>query len=53
MLIAAADPTGMRAAALIEGCRASPALFIVAVAALCGAMILYTSRKTKDTGAAP
>ncbi|SEK68496.1 hypothetical protein SAMN05421666_0460 [Roseovarius nanhaiticus] len=47
MLIAAADPTGLRAEAFAEGCRASPALFIVAVAAICGAMILHTSRKPR------
>lgn len=45
MLIAAGDPGGLRGQALAEGCRASPAVFIIAVAALCGAMILYTSRK--------
>ncbi|MFX0542914.1 hypothetical protein ACEWPM_014430 [Roseovarius sp. S4756] len=48
MMVAAADPTGLRAQALAEGCLASPALFIVAVAAICGAMILHTSRKPKS-----
>ena len=48
MMVAAADPTGLRAQALAEGCRASPAIFIVIVAAICGAMILQTSRKPKD-----
>ncbi|MBD3664725.1 hypothetical protein [Sulfitobacter aestuariivivens] len=32
-------------AALAEGCIGSPALFILAVTAICGAMILYTTRR--------
>ncbi|MFX0546458.1 hypothetical protein ACEWPL_013025 [Roseovarius sp. S1116L3] len=50
MIVAAADPTGLRAEAMAAGCRASPALFIIAVAAICGAMILHTSRKSKAVG---
>ena len=34
------DPTGIHALALKEGCIASPALFIAAVAAICMAMIV-------------
>ncbi|PVA10427.1 hypothetical protein DC366_09370 [Pelagivirga sediminicola] len=45
MVITAADPGGLRALARSEGCAASPAIFIAAVALLCGAMILYTTRK--------
>ncbi len=46
MIIVAADPTGLRDLARLEGCTASPALFIAAVALLCAGMILYTTRKT-------
>jgi hypothetical protein len=53
MMVAASDPTGLRADAVIEGCRASPVIFIVAVAVLCGAMIVYTSRKPNDAPAPP
>lgn len=53
MMVAAADPEGQRAGAMAEGCRASPALFILAVAALCGGMILYTSRKPREGSTAP
>jgi hypothetical protein len=35
----------VRAAAVEEGCVSSPALFIVAVAAICGCSILYTLRR--------
>ncbi|WP_162497398.1 hypothetical protein [Roseovarius dicentrarchi] len=45
MIVVSTDPTGLRDASRIEGCTGSPALFIVAVAALCAAMILYTTRK--------
>ncbi len=47
MLIVTTDPTGMDDLARLEGCLASPALFILAVATLCGAMILYTNRKPR------
>ncbi len=45
MIVVSTDPTGLRDASRLEGCTGSPALFIVAVAALCAAMILYTTRK--------
>lgn len=45
-IIVATDPTGLRDQARIEGCTASPALFIAAIAILCAAMVLYTARKT-------
>ena len=42
-LIAMGDPTGLRAEEVAEGCVGSPALFIGLVAAICVAMILYTT----------
>ncbi|MFD0858848.1 hypothetical protein [Roseovarius aquimarinus] len=53
MLVAVADPGGLRAEALAEGCRASPALFIVIVAAICGAMILRTGRPAPERDETP
>jgi len=44
----ATDPTGTGEFALSEGCVGSPALFIVAVAAICVGTVLYTlPRKTR------
>ncbi len=45
MIVVTTDPTGLRDPARIEGCSGSPALFIIAIAVLCGAMILHTTRK--------
>lgn len=45
-LLTMADPTGMRPQAATEGCIGSPTLFIIAVAAICGAIILYTAPKS-------
>lgn len=48
-LLTMADPTGMRPQAAAQGCVGSPTLFILAVAAICGAMILYTAPKGDST----
>lgn len=40
------DPTGINEAARAEGCTGSATLFIIAVAAICGAMILYTAPRS-------
>ncbi|QIE46838.1 hypothetical protein G5B38_15640 [Pseudohalocynthiibacter aestuariivivens] len=40
--------TDMRASAMTEGCIGTPIVFIVAIASLCVAMILYTGRPTSD-----
>ena len=45
-LVVFVDPTGTQAAAIAEGCRARPTLFILAVAAICIATVLYTNRRT-------
>ena len=44
-LVAFRAPDESRLAAIGEGCIGSPTLFIAAVAAICGGMILYTSRQ--------
>lgn len=44
-VIAMADPTGLRVSEIAEGCAGSSTLFIALVAAICGGMILYTSRR--------
>jgi len=41
--IAMGNPTGVRPAEIAEGCVGSPALFIGVVAAICVAMIFYTT----------
>jgi len=42
------DPTGgRRAAAMAEGCVGSPVVFILAVGAICVALVLYTGRPQK------
>ena len=43
--VALSTPDQVRLDAIAEGCIGSPTLFILAVAAICGAMILYTSRR--------
>ena len=49
-LIAMGDPTGLRAEEIAEGCIGSPALFIGLVAAICVAMILYTTpRQSRES----
>lgn len=48
-LLTMLDPTGQRPLAAAEGCVGSATLFILAVAAICGAMILYTA--PRSTGA--
>jgi len=45
-VVTMADPTGLRPAMLAEGCVGSPTLFIVAVAAICVAIVLYTKPRT-------
>lgn len=47
-LVTMADPTGLRADAMAEGCIGSPALFIAIVAAICGATVLYTMPRNAD-----
>ena len=42
VVLVSPDPTRLQA--IEEGCIGSPTLFILAVAAICGGMILYTSR---------
>ena len=46
-VVALSAPDEVRLAAIAEGCIGSPVLFIIAVAAICGAMILYTSRRNE------
>ncbi|MEL6618072.1 MAG: hypothetical protein AAFY39_00275 [Pseudomonadota bacterium] len=46
-VVTMADPTGIRPQAMAEGCIGAPTLFIVAVAAICVAIVLYT-RPRKD-----
>lgn len=48
-LVTMADPTGMRAPAMAEGCVGSPTLFIVAAAAICVGIVLYTKPRTGGT----
>ena len=47
-IVTMADPTGIRPQAMAEGCVGSPTLFIVAVAAICVAIVLWTKPRTKD-----
>ncbi|MFL4469800.1 hypothetical protein ACERZ8_07945 [Tateyamaria armeniaca] len=47
-LITMADPTGLRADAMVEGCIGSPTLFIVAVAAICIGTVFYTMPHKAD-----
>lgn len=46
-VVALSAPDDIRQAAIAEGCIGSPVLFIIVVAAICGGMILYTSRRTE------
>lgn len=48
-IVTMADPTGLRLQGMAEGCIGSPALFIVAAAAICVAIVLYT--KPRSSGA--
>lgn len=48
-VITMADPTGIRELAMAEGCVGPPTLFIVAVAAICVGIVLYT--KPRASGA--
>lgn len=43
--VATGDFGGIRQAAIQEGCMGKPTLFIVFVAVICGAMIVYTTRR--------
>ncbi|GGX43676.1 hypothetical protein GCM10007385_09490 [Tateyamaria omphalii] len=45
-VITMADPTGVRALAMVEGCVGPPTLFIVAVAAICVGIVLCTKPRT-------
>ncbi|WP_299551496.1 hypothetical protein [uncultured Tateyamaria sp.] len=45
-MVTMTDPTGVRLQAMTEGCIASPTLFIVAVAAICVGIVLYTKPRT-------
>ncbi|APX12724.1 hypothetical protein BWR18_14295 [Tateyamaria omphalii] len=45
-VITMADPTGLRPEAMAEGCIGQPTLFIVAVAAICVGIVLYTKPRT-------
>ncbi len=47
-MITMADPTGIRSLARAEGCIGPPTLFIVAVAAICVGIVLYTKPRTDD-----
>jgi hypothetical protein len=42
--------TGIRGAAIVEGCVGQPTLFIGAIAALCVAVVLYTAPLPKRRG---
>ena len=46
-VVALSAPDPIRQAAIAEGCIGSPILFILCVAAICGGMILYTTRRTE------
>ncbi|MEO0502858.1 MAG: hypothetical protein AAFZ14_05995 [Pseudomonadota bacterium] len=46
-IVTMADPTGLRADAMIEGCIGPPTLFIVAAAAICVAIVLWTKPRTQ------
>ncbi|MEX0370764.1 MAG: hypothetical protein AB3N09_09050 [Tateyamaria sp.] len=48
-VITMADPTGLRPQAMAEGCVGPPTLFIVAVAAICVGIVLYTKPQTSGT----
>ena len=48
-VVTMADPTGLRPQAMVEGCIGSPALFIVAVAAICVGIVLYTKPRDRGT----
>ena len=48
-VVTMADPTGLRADMLAEGCVGAPTLFIVAVAAICVGIVLWT--KPRISGA--
>lgn len=45
-VVTMADPTGLRPQAMAEGCVGPPTLFIVAVAAICVGIVLYTKPRT-------
>ena len=45
-VVTMADPTGLRPQAMAEGCVGAPTLFIVAVAAICVGIVLYTKPRT-------
>ncbi|WP_204115603.1 hypothetical protein [Shimia biformata] len=42
------DPTGLRDAAIAEGCVGSPSLFIASTLAICAAMIAITAPAKRD-----
>ncbi|KIC51889.1 hypothetical protein [Tateyamaria sp. ANG-S1] len=48
-VVTMADPTGVRPQAMVEGCIGPPTLFIVAVAAICVGIVLYTKPRTGGT----
>ena len=47
-MITMADPTGLRADAVAEGCIGPPTLFILAAAAICVGIVLWTKPRTQD-----
>ncbi len=47
-IITIADPTGLRTAAMEEGCIGSPALFIALVTAICIGTAIYTTPRKAD-----
>jgi hypothetical protein len=46
-LVALSTPDDIRSAAIAEGCIGSPVLFILVVAAICGGLILFTTRRSE------
>ncbi|WP_299694077.1 hypothetical protein [uncultured Tateyamaria sp.] len=47
-MVTMADPTGIRADAMVEGCIGPPTLFIALAAAICVAIVLWTKPRTPD-----
>ena len=47
-MVTMADPTGIRADAMIEGCIGQPTLFIALSAAICVAIVLWTKPRTPE-----
>ena len=44
-IITMADPMGIQAAAIAEGCRARPTIFLLGVTLICAGLVLYTMQR--------